>query len=363
MSSELDMLVDGLVAAKSQLGTASGEQHDVQRKTVIDLAGQIISEAQQPLEWMFDYNFQAGEMGALRTLMEWKAFGIIPDDRSISSSDLAAKLNSDEGLVRRLCWMLALCGLLRLVGDDAVARTKHSQVANPLAAFFRLSYDVLGRSAPDWPTYFEKYGRNTLQSAMQDHDVRLPVRGMFPFEWIAQNAHLVAADAPLVVDVGGGRGQALQEIMEEYPQIPAKRLVLQDLPPVLEDGKALDNEALKDIQRVPIDFFAEQLVKGSLTHLLRRIMHDWNNADCVKILSRIKAVMSPESRIVVMDQALQNPPHPIGTTSDMIMVCCGCKEWSVQEWHVLMKKADLQLVKIWQYPHSSAAVVECKLKA
>ncbi|KAK8169921.1 hypothetical protein IWX90DRAFT_513211 [Phyllosticta citrichinensis] len=159
LASELDKLVDGLVAAKSQLGTASGEQCDVKRKTIIDLAGQIISETQQPRERMFDYIAQAGEMGALRTLMEWNAFDMIPYDGSVSCVDLVAKLNSDEVLVRRLCWMLAARGLLRLVGDDAVAHTKHSQVAkyrNPHAAFFRLSYDVLGKSAPAWPTYFEK---------------------------------------------------------------------------------------------------------------------------------------------------------------------------------------------------------------
>lgn len=73
--------------------------------------------------------------------------------------------------------------------------------------------------------------------------------------------------------------------------------------------------------------------------------------------------MAPESRILLMDHVMQSSPHPIGTTSDLIMMNVGGKERSVQEWHALVEKAELQLVKIWQYPYSSAAVVECKLTA
>lgn len=154
-------------------------------------------------------------------------------------------------------------------------------------------HDCLCKSAPDWPAYFEKYGRkepsepsftpmsfshgedasnywdilyrihvDTMQMCMQDLDIVLPVSGMFPFKWIAENSHLVAPDAPLVVDIGGGRGQSLQCIMEECPDTPAERLVLQDMPSVIENGKQLKIEALEDIQRVPIDFFVDLPVKG-----------------------------------------------------------------------------------------------------
>ncbi|KAK8225710.1 O-methyltransferase-domain-containing protein [Phyllosticta capitalensis] len=397
MSMELEKLVDGLVAAKNEFNTALGEEREVKRKALIELAGQIITEAQEPWERMFDYMTQAAEMSVSRTFMEWRAFDLIPDQGSISYDDFAAKLGADVVLVRRFCRILVARKVLVQVGDDAIAHTNHSREGKHRSAhgaYFKIAHDCLCKSAPDWPAYFEKYGRkepsepsftpmsfshgedasnywdilyrihvDTVQTCMQDLDIVLPVSGMFPFKWIAENSHLVAPDAPLVVDIGGGRGQSLQGIMEECPDIPAERLVLQDMPSVIENGKQLKIEALEDIQRVPIDFFVDLPVKGSLTYLLRRIIHDWNDRDCVKVLSNIKAVMAPESRILLMDHVMQSSPHPIGTTSDLIMMNVGGKERSVQEWHALVEKAELQLVKIWQYPYSSAAVVECKLTA
>lgn len=58
MSMELEKLVDGLVAAKNEFNTALGEKRDVKRKAMIELAGQIITEAQEPWERMFDYMTQ-----------------------------------------------------------------------------------------------------------------------------------------------------------------------------------------------------------------------------------------------------------------------------------------------------------------
>lgn len=67
------------------------------------------------------------------------------------------------------------------------------------------------------------------------------------------------ADRPLLVDVGGGRGHDLVEFKEKFPLGPG-RLVLEDLPSVIEDIQHLDS----DIQRVKHDFFQPQPVKGLL---------------------------------------------------------------------------------------------------
>jgi hypothetical protein len=69
---------------------------------------------------------------------------------------------------------------------------------------------------------------------------------------------------PLLVDVGGGRGHDLVGFKEKFPLTRGK-LVLEDLPSVIEDIHNLDS----DIERVKHDFFKPQPVKGLLT-LLRR---------------------------------------------------------------------------------------------
>lgn len=42
------------------------------------------------------------EMGALRVLMDWRAFDCIPEDRGISYAELAEKVDAEEPLLRMI---------------------------------------------------------------------------------------------------------------------------------------------------------------------------------------------------------------------------------------------------------------------
>ena len=66
-------------------------------------------------------------------------------------------------------------------------------------------------------------------------------------------------ESALLVDVGGNRGTDLGEFKKAYPGVKGE-LVLQDLPPVIDDIKELDGE----IVRMKYDFFTPQPVKGEI---------------------------------------------------------------------------------------------------
>lgn len=66
----------------------------------------------------------------------------------------------------------------------------------------------------------------------------------------------------MVVDVGGSQGEALQQMREECPDIPAERMVLQDRPPVIEQVQQLDPPGLRGAKKMAHDFFSPQPVKG-----------------------------------------------------------------------------------------------------
>ena len=67
----------------------------------------------------------------------------------------------------------------------------------------------------------------------------------------------------LLVDVGGGEGHDLARFLAKYPESWG-RLILQDLPIVLENVKTLD----KGIKLMPHDFFTPQPVKGKRSYSL-----------------------------------------------------------------------------------------------
>jgi hypothetical protein len=96
--------------------------------------------------------------------------------------------------------------------------------------------------------------------AMGVIEEQMPALPAYDLSWaVAEVAK--SADRPLVVDVGGGRGQALKGIWKATPGIPSSRCVLEDLPEVVEAAKRED-PAMADVQTVAVDFFKEQPVKG-----------------------------------------------------------------------------------------------------
>lgn len=64
-------------------------------------------------------------------------------------------------------------------------------------------------------------------------------------------------EATLLVDIAGGEGHDIEAFQARFPSAPG-RLVLQDLPPVIDSIQVLDAK----IERQKYDFFQTQPIKG-----------------------------------------------------------------------------------------------------
>lgn len=85
--------------------------------------------------------------------------------------------------------------------------------------------------------------------------------GAYPFA-AELNKEPIGTDEVLIVDVGGGRGQSLEAIKHDYPQLEG-RLVLQDLPDVIADARS--NGLPEYIETSVSSFFKPQPIQGT-TH-------------------------------------------------------------------------------------------------
>jgi hypothetical protein len=72
--------------------------------------------------------------------------------------------------------------------------------------------------------------------------------------------------APLLVDLGGGLGHDVAAFHKEFPTLPG-RLILQDLPSVINEIEVLD----ESIDRQIHDFFQPQPIKGAKAYYLRTV--------------------------------------------------------------------------------------------
>lgn len=113
------------------------------------------------------------------------------------------------------------------------------------------------------PEYSRRFAEAMRARQIAGGNVRLAGReALYDMTWIGDEARGWPEDSALVVDVGGGHGQLLKDILSEVPSVPARRCVLQDRPEVVRDAEAAADPMLREVVKRGHDFHAEQPVKG-----------------------------------------------------------------------------------------------------
>ena len=108
------------------------------------------------------------------------------------------------------------------------------------------------------------------------------------------------AGARSVVDVGGGDGGFLSALLSHYPLMTG---VLYDLEPAIAAARAGHGGPLPRCELTVGDFF-KAVPKGADLYLLKLILHDWEDADAVRILMRCRQAMSSGGRLLIMEGLL-----------------------------------------------------------
>ena len=168
----------------------------------------------------------------------------------------------------------------------------------------------------------------------------------------------------LLVDVGGNTGHDLLSFHAAFEQQLKGRLILQDVPAVIESAPR-DELKAAGIEAVVHDFFTEQPVKGARGYYLHHILHDWQDERCVEIVGRIKEAMMPGySRLLVNEHV--TPATGVSweaTYLDLyMMVMFGAKERTEDEWRVLLEeKCGLRVMNVWNPGNGVEGVIECEV--
>ncbi|KAK8104752.1 O-methyltransferase [Apiospora kogelbergensis] len=190
-----------------------------------------------------------------------------------------------------------------------------------------------------------------------------PVLGMFPFRDM-RAAVEAEPDRAFVVDVGGGRGNALIDMMRECGGSFGAPMVLQDMKEVLQGD---DPVRIEGVQVMPHDFYNEQPVKNAHIYYTRKVMHNYYDEKCRTILDPIVDAMGPTSRLLFGDMILPKSAKPgddaLPFCMDLRMLMIGGTERSESQWKALLDSVGLVIVKIWRLPGAPhQATIEAKLR-
>ena len=280
----------------------------------------------------------------------------------IETHALARVCGCDTSALQRLLRGLAALGVLRLDADGRCSLTATGELLRRDAPL-GLSSHAQWWSQQAWAVWSDLMGSvRTGQSARQRAH---GTTGFDHLEGDAASAHLfhrsmveltrlvvvdLAAspalpEAGIVMDLGGGHGELLAEVLRTRP---ALRGVLFDLDHAVE-GAQTHLQAAGVAERVTVtagDFFAA-LPRPVDVVLLKSVLHDWADSDAVRVLRRAREAVAPAGRVLVIERVMpgqveDRPEHRTTTRSDLnMLVGLGGRERTVEDYDALLQAAGL----------------------
>jgi hypothetical protein len=171
-----------------------------------------------------------------------------------------------------------------------------------------------------------------------------------------------SASDVLLVDVGGGHGQAITGFKDKNPTIKGS-LIVQDLPVVVESMPNLP----AGITAMPHNFFEPQPVIGAKAYYLRAVLHDWPDKQALIILKNIQEAMNEGSVLLINEVVLPESNVSIFTaqTDFLMMSMYSALERTKKQWEGLLREAGLELVAVWDSPDKVAlasSLLECRIR-
>ena len=157
-----------------------------------------------------------------------------------------------------------------------------------------------------------------------------------------------------VVDVGGGTGAMLAQVLRRWPEIQG---TLVDLPRTVSfSGETFQAAGVAERVTTVGQSFFDLLPAGADIYLLRGIVNDWPDREATALLSRCAEAARPTGRVVVLGGVV---PEGAPRRLTIEMVLLGGKNRTVAEFRELAREAGLKVLAA-ERQQSGYFVVECR---
>jgi hypothetical protein len=277
------------------------------------------------------------------------------------ASTLAEEINVDASLLYRLLRAIATIGLLSenssrgftLTAQGDLLRSDHPQSLKPMARLAEgPQHYALWRHLPAivrdgrQNAFVREFGLMAFDYARENQDYGERFKqGMSSYSAVQSALTLEALQdcdfsrIGTFCDIAGGHGHLMCAILQAYPNVTG---VVLDQPDVVRDQHELWASKLGLADRchyIAGDMFNE--VPAADAYSLKMILHDWNDEECVAILSNLRRAASEPARVFVVEHIVPGPETAhVSKLFDIHMMCWGTgRERTEAEYERLLERA------------------------
>jgi SAM-dependent methyltransferase len=291
------------------------------------------------------------------------------------SDEVARAVGADPPALYRVLRLLAGLGVVaeaapRTFGLTPLGDTLRSDAPGSVRDF------AIAETAPG---HWQPWGR-LHESVRTGRPMAREALGMELFDWYAQNPEeagffsaamgnlsALAADELVrvydfsavrtVADVGGAHGILLAAVLRANP---AARGILFDLPHVIATARdGVEAQGLTGRCALVSGDFFEAVPEGADLHLLKQIVHDWDDERAARLLRNCHRALGPAGKLLLVEMVVppDNRPGPAQAMDLNMLVMLGGRERTEEEYRRLLQAAGFRQDRVIP-THSPFSVIE-----
>ena len=282
-----------------------------------------------------------------------------------SSADIAAATGASEDGVYRLLRALGCVGLFTESDGRRFALAERgtplrSDIPGSVRGFARfVGHEINGRPGGDLvlsvktgnPSFDHVFGAPVFDyMATRPEVAAIMNEAMTSLSRAEVHAVVSAYDfrgIQTLVDVGGGHGLLLAEVLKANP---ALRGILFELPHAIDGARALLQKAgVGDRCDVLSGDFFTAVPEGGDAYVMKRVIHDWDDEHSIRILRNCRQAMRPGRRLLVVEVVIgsANESHFARLLDlEMLVITQGGRERTEAEFRKLYEAAGFRLAQV-----------------
>jgi len=294
----------------------------------------------------------------------------------LRAEELAHTLGAHEPSLTRLLRALEALGLLEnrdrsvgltrrgrglLAGETSAPEFARLTAEEYLAAWSNLRHSVLTGE----PAFDHAFGMTVWQHRREDSELNECFN-----RYMQHNESRMLSIIPTVydfarygeiVDVGGGHGHLLAAILTAHPRAHG---ILLDQPHVIEGAASvLEAVGVRERCRLVGGSFLTSVPGGGDLYILQKVLHNWDDDSCAKILQSCRAQLRMNSRLLIIEALM---PESVGDDVEVVMrdlhmlALHRGRKRTAAELEALLAAAGFELLRCGQIP-TGAHLLEAAL--